>query len=249
MTTPTIYLVLLWGDPDACFDVEAAYAAHGQFAAACDEHGHELLGGEELASPSTGRVLRVGDGGSHVTDGPYSETTEQLGGFYRVRTSDPDGLLRLAAPLVADDGGTLELRPEVTHDTGADDGPGPGDRPGTGAATYLLLLRGDPDGTFDLEEVFAAHDTFTRRCAAEGHEIVGGEELGPHTAARLLRAVPQLVLTDGPYTETTEQLGGYYLVRTSDPDALLRLAALLVEAEGRGSVELRAVAVREGIAS
>lgn len=250
--TTTPYLLLLWGDPDACFDTDAAYAAHGRFAAGCAEQGHELLGGEELTSPSSARVLRVDDGGTQITDGPYAETTEQLGGFYRVRTSDPDGLLRLAAPLVADDGGTLELRPEVTHDDAGDE-PGAGDEPATRpdvAATYLLLLRGDPSGAFDLDRVFAAHDRFTEGCGAQGHEIVGGEELGPHTAARLLRATPHVVLSDGPYAETTEQLGGYYLVRTSDPDALLRLAAPLVEVEGRGSVELRAVATAPaGVAS
>ena len=68
----------------------------------------------------------------------------------------------------------------------------------------------------------------------------------------VVRTTPsgQPVLCDGPYTETTEQLGGYYLVRTTDPDALLRLAARLVEAEGRGTVEVRGMArgPREGTA-
>lgn len=115
----------------------------------------------------------------------------------------------------------------------------------TAATTHLLLLRGDPQGTFDLDQVFAAHDRFTTACAEQGHEILGGEELGPHTAARLLRATPagDVTVCDGPYAETAEQIGGYYLVRTSDPDALLRLAAPLLEAEGRGTAELRPVAV------
>lgn len=116
MSTTTTYMLLLWGDPDACVDLPAAYDAHGTFAARCAEEGHEIVGGEELASPRTARVLTVGDDGTRVTDGPYAETTEQLGGFYLVRTSDPDGLLRLAAPLVMDDDGTLELRPVVAHD-------------------------------------------------------------------------------------------------------------------------------------
>ncbi|MBO3095336.1 YciI family protein [Cellulomonas dongxiuzhuiae] len=120
MTTPTTtppatWMLLLWGDPDACVDLEAAYDAHGAFAAACAAQGHEIVGGEELASPSQARLLHVRADSPEVTDGPYAETTEQLGGFYLVRTSDPDGLLRLAAPLVMDDGGTLELRPVAVH--------------------------------------------------------------------------------------------------------------------------------------
>lgn len=116
MTTPATWTLLLWGDPDACVDLEAAYAAHAAFAEACATHGHEIVGGEELAGPSTSRLLRVGPTGPELADGPYAETTEQLGGFYLVRTDDPDGLLRLAAPLVMDDGGTLELRPVTVHD-------------------------------------------------------------------------------------------------------------------------------------
>ena len=240
--TTTTYLLMLWGDPDADFDVAAAYAAHGRFASDCLEHGHELLGGEELASPSTARLLRVGDGGTEPTEGPYAETTEHLGGFYRVRTSDPDGLLRLAAPLVADDGGTLELRPEVLHDDGSADDLAEAGADTGGAATYLLLLRGDLDATLDLDAVFADHDRFAEQCAAQGHAIVGGEELASPRASRLLRATPtgDVTLSDGPYAETTEQLGGYYLVRTTDPDALLRLAAGLLEHDP-GIIELRRV--------
>lgn len=115
-TTPRTWLLMLWGDPAACLDLEAAYAAHGRFAADCAAQGHEILAAEELAEAGTARLLTVDESGTHVTDGPYAETTEQLGGFYLVRTSDPDGLLRLAAPLAMDDGGTLELRPVMTHD-------------------------------------------------------------------------------------------------------------------------------------
>ena len=116
-TGPRTWTLLLWGDPTLCTDLEAAYAAHERFAQDCAAQGHEILGGEELQEGSTSRLLRVGDTGPVVTDGPFAETTEQLGGFYLVRTADPDGLLRLAAPLVAPGGvggGTLELRP-VAH--------------------------------------------------------------------------------------------------------------------------------------
>lgn len=118
MSTTTTYMLLLWGDPDACVDPGSAYDAHGAFAAACAEQGHEIVGGEELASPTTARVLTVRAGGTQVTDGPFAETTELLGGFYLVRTADPDGLLRLAAPLTLGEG-TLELRPVTSHDASA----------------------------------------------------------------------------------------------------------------------------------
>ncbi|GIG41458.1 YciI family protein [Cellulomonas phragmiteti] len=113
--TPATWMLLLWGDPDACVDLEAAFAAHDVFSTACAEHGHEIVGGEELASPTRSRLLRVDADGPQVTDGPFAEITEQLGGFYLIRTADPDGLLRLAAPLLINDPGTIELRPVAVH--------------------------------------------------------------------------------------------------------------------------------------
>ncbi|SFK44049.1 YciI family protein [Cellulomonas sp. KH9] len=110
-STPRTWTLLLWGDPDACLDLGASYAAHERFAADCAAHGHEILGGEELASPSAARLLRVGADGPELSDGPFAELTEQLGGFYLIRTADPDGLLHLAAGLLQNDPGTIELRP------------------------------------------------------------------------------------------------------------------------------------------
>ena len=107
----TTYLMLLHGDPAAPLDLTEAYAAHERFAAGCAANGHEILGGEELASPSAARLLRVGADGPELFDGPFAELTEQLGGFYLVRTADPDGLLHLAAGLLENDPGTIELRP------------------------------------------------------------------------------------------------------------------------------------------
>lgn len=118
MTTAT-YMLLLWGDPAECTDIDGAMAAHGRFTEQCEAQGHEILAGEELAEPHRARLLRVEGDGPQVTDGPYAETTEVLGGFYLIRTADPDGLLRLAAPIVAPGpigGGTIELRPLMVRE-------------------------------------------------------------------------------------------------------------------------------------
>ena len=120
MATAT-YMLLLWGDPAECTDYEGAMALHDRFGKDCAAQGHEILGGEELKDQSTARLVRMGDAGPEVTDGPFAETVEQLGGYYLVRTADPEGLLRLAAPLATPGpigGGTIELRPIVDHGTG-----------------------------------------------------------------------------------------------------------------------------------
>lgn len=118
MATAT-YMLLLWGDPAECTDIDGAMAVHERFTEQCEVQGHEILAGAELAEPHRAQLLRMAGDGPHVTDGPYAETTEVLGGFYIIRTADPDGLLRLAAPIVQPGpigGGTIELRPFMVRD-------------------------------------------------------------------------------------------------------------------------------------
>ena len=82
-----------------------------------DERGHTVTGGAELTASTTSRILRpVGDGHT-VTDGPFAEGAEQLGGFYTVRTSDLDDLVEVCKVLAVD-GDTLEIRACVDHSGG-----------------------------------------------------------------------------------------------------------------------------------
>lgn len=108
------------------------------------------------------------------------------------------------------------------------------------ATEYLVLLHGDERAwaAASAEQraaTFALHDTFTERCAERGHKITGGAELQPSTTARLVRRTSldaPLSVTDGPYTETTEQFGGYYVIETSDLDDLAELVGHLLDQPG-----------------
>jgi len=120
----TTYAVLLTGDEDrwaAADDAQRAhvFAAHDEFSKLLAERGHEVLGGAELTHSRSTRTLRAAaDGGQSVTDGPYAEVTEQLGGFYLVRSDDLDGLLE-ACGVLGRTGDTIEVRPCVDHGDGA----------------------------------------------------------------------------------------------------------------------------------
>ncbi|QCB94832.1 YciI family protein [Cellulomonas shaoxiangyii] len=118
MADARTYLVMLWGDeaPWVAATPEqraAAFADHGRFSDACAAGGHEILGGEELDTARTSTLVRPGGDGTEVVDGPYTETVEQLGGFYLVRTADLAGLQALV-PIIMD-GGTVEIRPVVPY--------------------------------------------------------------------------------------------------------------------------------------
>ena len=76
-----------------------------------------LVGGEKLRDDG-GKVLRSGDGGVRVLDGPYSETKEVIGGYFAIQASDYAEAVEISKDCPhLDFGGTIELREiEPTHD-------------------------------------------------------------------------------------------------------------------------------------
>jgi len=73
------------------------------------------LVGRELVSASEAKVVRVVDGRTVVTDGPFAETKEQLGGVFLAELADLDEAIRLAALVPTAEHGTLEIRPLATR--------------------------------------------------------------------------------------------------------------------------------------
>ena len=81
--------------------------AHGAFASGVEGHGATRLGGAWLQPTSTATSVR---GGSDVTDGPFVETKEALGGYYLIDAPDLDVALAVAKTVPARFGG-VEVRP------------------------------------------------------------------------------------------------------------------------------------------
>jgi hypothetical protein len=77
---------------------ERVFADFRAFTAAVRERGR-LRGGEALTHPKQARTLRPDGDGRRVTDGPYAETVEQLGGFYLVELPDLAAAVEMAALL------------------------------------------------------------------------------------------------------------------------------------------------------
>ena len=71
--------------------------------------------GLELEDPSRTRVVRLRDGQTVVTDGPFAETKEILGGYFLVDCKDLDQAIELAQRVPVVDRGSVEIRPVVTH--------------------------------------------------------------------------------------------------------------------------------------
>jgi hypothetical protein len=81
---------------------------HEEFMAAVQEAGASVVGGEALERSSTASTVRHGEDGALVTDGPFADTKEALGGFYVIDAPDLDVALRLARACPA---GNVEVRP------------------------------------------------------------------------------------------------------------------------------------------
>ncbi|GAA1847148.1 YciI family protein [Pseudonocardia ailaonensis] len=100
-----------WYDTPAASDPAAIadeLALHEEFCAAVAAAGAEVVGGEALERSSTASTVRRGSGAPLVTDGPFADTKEALGGFYVIDAPDLDVALRLAAACPA---GNVEVRP------------------------------------------------------------------------------------------------------------------------------------------
>ena len=74
------------------------------------ESGH-YLAAEALQPVKTGRTVRVRNGKTSITDGPFAETKEQLGGFYLIEAKDETEALQLAAKIPPARVGSIEVRP------------------------------------------------------------------------------------------------------------------------------------------
>ena len=112
----TDYLVLLFGDTEAWWDTpdedkQATYDVHGRFVAELQRRGHAITGGAELPRASEARSLAPH--ADAPTDGPWTETTEQLGGYYEVSTDDLDDLMDVCTILSAT-GDAVEVRRKIT---------------------------------------------------------------------------------------------------------------------------------------
>jgi hypothetical protein len=76
-------------------------------------------------------------------------------------------------------------------------------------------------------------------------QVVGGAQLQPVTTATTVRVQDgQSVMTDGPFAETKEVFGGYYLVEADDLDSVLAIAERVPAARLGGSVEVRPLVER-----
>ena len=108
-------------------------------------------------------------------------------------------------------------------------------------AQYLILIYENEEAyasasEADLNAVMAAHTRFAEQVAELGATMVGGNALQPTPTATSIRSD---IVTDGPFVETKEALGGYYLIEAEDLDQALAVGKLCPAPYG--GVEVRPI--------
>ena len=115
------YALMIYSDQEPWFDMTEAEAAKAteeslpKWYALMDELGKADpdYKGKELDDIRTAKTVRVRDGKVLVTDGPFAETKEQIGGFFDISLPDLDSALEFASKVPTAEKGSVEVRPVV----------------------------------------------------------------------------------------------------------------------------------------
>ena len=204
-------------------------AEMGQFAAEVGRQG-KMRGGAPLHPEAAGARVEVRGGRATVLDGPFAEAKEVVGGFVVIDAANRAEAIEIAKRCPHVRAGIVELRPLPDRDVGA-----PAER-----SSFMLLLHmardlSDADGAKYREMV--AFDEVLRR---EGSYVESAQLPLDPPGARIEERGGKAVVTDGPFTESKEVAGGYYIVSAADRQAAIELAVRCPHARW-GTIEVREI--------
>lgn len=238
------YMLLIYS-AETCWTEEERHNCMRESMALCDQlsAAGKFIAAAPLHYVDTAATVRVRSDQPLVTSGPFAETVEQLGGFYILELADLDEAIAVASRLPPVKKGTVEIRPMITLDSLPEE-------------RVTLIRDHDPTLTpfmflcYDDEEHWKsvgpdAHHAAITEAVAITHELaqrgryISAAPLHPVATATSVRVRNgQRVITDGPFAETREVLGGYYLILANSQDEALKIAARHSGARV-GAVEVR----------
>lgn len=204
-------------------------AEMNQFATELARQGR-MRGGAPLHAAAAGARVAVRGGRAAVTDGPFAEAKEIVGGFIVIDAATRAEAIEIAARCPAARAGIVELRPLPDRDVA---------EPAKGTSFMLLLHMSpdllDADGAKYREMV--AFDEVLRR---EGSYVESAQLPLDPPGAKIEARRGKTLVTDGPFSETKELAGGYYIVNAADRAAAIELAKRCPHARW-GAIEVREI--------
>ncbi len=112
------YTLLIYVDQDIYSkqSPEEQQARSAAYFAFSEQFKDKIKGGEGLLPTTSATTVRVRDGKTLTTDGPFAETKEQLGGYYLVTCENLDEAIQMAAQIPDVDLGSVEVRPVMEYE-------------------------------------------------------------------------------------------------------------------------------------
>ncbi len=232
------YMLLLYGPEPTADQPEDPniMEAYGAFTEEVVTNG-AMVHGEALELSPTARSLRLDGGRVMVTDGPFVETHEQLGGFYILDCASLEEAQHYAAKIPAASEGRVEVRLMAGHDTRIHDI--------QGKHRFMALIYGDEARYVPFESeaqraIVSGHQRFTSELIETGEFVTGDGLHLTNDATTVSVRDGATVVSDGPYAETREVLGGFYEFACESLERAIELGSKLLFNDN-GGVEVRPV--------
>lgn len=199
--------------------------------------------GERLRPEQDATTVRVRGGELLVSDGPFTESKESIGGFDVIDARDLDEAIEIASRHPVASFGRVEVRPFVRWpdaEPGARIVPaGFAEREPVGKR-YLLLVIADPTGERAASDGDAGDDpeAWVTEMDGRGVRLFGEVLRGPEDATFVRRRDGEVLVADGPLTEAKEWIAGFDLLEVADLAEAIEVASKHPMARG-GALELR----------
>ena len=185
------------------------------------------LFGRELDLPNTAATVRVRDGETLVTDGPFAETKEFMAGFDLLECSGLDEAVEVTAKSPITRFHRIEVRPFMDGLQVGEKAFAFGHGDDGGSRPYLLTMwmSDTPAVPVDDQALMDEGETWKQDAEARGLQILGNALQGPETARTISAHSGETLISDGPFTETKEFIAGIDVISCADRQQAIDLAA------------------------
>jgi hypothetical protein len=247
------YMLLIYVDEHAsaarsAAEIRATTALHAPYIEMLRRNA-QYLGSDPLGPARAAQTLRSSGGKPIITDGPFAESREQLGGFYLIEAPDLDQAIAAAArcPAFETVAVAIEIRP-IPVDGPSEVAPPATERPSVGR--YLLAIYGD-EAAHDLSVGDEQDDEARRTLMAKwdhcverlrgSRQLADARALAPSgSATTLCRRDGRVELIDGPFLRSVEQIRGTCVVWAHDMEEAVTLASAWPDS-GSHAIEVRPI--------
>jgi hypothetical protein len=223
------YLFLIYGceadlnDPESKQRMTESMALIEQL-----KSGGKFVAAAPLEPATSAVTLRNRKGPTRVTDGPFAETKEQLGGFFLLELADLNEAVSVASKFPAAGKGAVEIRGVATVDGLPPAIPIP-EGVDTPLKPYMLISYDDEAawkaaGPAAMEQAVAKVIDLCQELRNQGRLVVVSPLQSAAKAANVRKRDGRVTVIDGPFAETNEVVGGFYVVLAESREAALEIA-------------------------